>query len=472
MDRDTKVDSMKMNAVQTPGLSRSLTFLPLVFMGLAYMAPMAVFGPYGIVADMTSGSVAGAYLVALVMILFTAYSYGKMIKAFPYSGSAYTFTQKTMNAQLGFLVGWTVMMDYVFLPMLNHMAAAIFLSAAFPSIPIWIWFALFLVLVTTINIFGIQVNMRVNLLLVMFQVLVTVIFIGLALQHVTNGMGTGTLFSTMPIYNPEVSFSVLLAGASVVCTSFLGFDAVTTFTEETVEPRKTVPKAIYTVALIGGAIFISISYLMHMVYPDFQSFRLPDSAGFEVVESLGYAFFTSLFMAGAVISMFASALSAHASASRLLYAMGREAVLPSKIFGYVHPRFKTPVINVLIIGIICSTGVFIEYATMYSFINFGAIIAFTFVNLSVIFHYYVNLKQRSAKGFLLFLLIPAAGVFFNIWILANLDKHALLLGGIWIAAGFIYLMVLTKMFTRKPPQLHFDEIDRTDQTSEDNVIVS
>jgi putrescine importer len=128
------------NSPETPyRFKRTLTLGPLVFMGLAYMSPLALFAPYGVVADLTQGRVAASYLMALVMVLFTAYSYGKMVQAFPSSGSAYTYTQKTMNTHVGFVVGWAVLMDYVFLPMLNSLANGVFLHAIFPAVPEWVW---------------------------------------------------------------------------------------------------------------------------------------------------------------------------------------------------------------------------------------------------------------------------------------------------------------------------------------------
>ncbi|MET3292210.1 UNVERIFIED_CONTAM: putrescine importer [Brevibacillus sp. OAP136] len=436
---------------------RTLTLLPLIILGLAYMAPMAVFSPYGIVAQMTNGMVAGAYVTALIMILFTAYSYGKMVKAFPSSGSAYTYTTRAINPHLGFLVGWSVLMDYLFLPMLNNMAAGIFLSAAFPEIPIWAWVLLFTVIVTIINIFGIQVNVKLNGLLLIFQTLVTLLFLIFAIRGIHNGMGMATLFSTLPFYNPDASFSALFAGASVVCLSFLGFDAVTTLSEETLEPTKNVPKAIFFIALIGGVLFIAVAYFAQLVYPEYKSFTVADSASFEIVQAIGGTLLSAIFTAGIITSTFAASLSSHATAARLLYAMGREGVLMRSLFGYLHPRWKTPVFNVLVIGVFCLLALFLEFATAASFINFGALVAFTFVNLSVIAHYYVSGRERGA---FLFVLLPIVGACFNIWIWASLDRHAILLGCSWIAIGLIYLAILTRFFRQKPPQLYLEEVER------------
>ncbi|WP_257346953.1 APC family permease [Pseudalkalibacillus decolorationis] len=446
-----------MNDKQPHHFRRTLTLLPVVILGLAYMAPMTVFSTYGVVAQTSLGLIPAAYIVALIAMLFTAYSYGKMVKAYPSAGSAYTYTQKSISPNLGFLVGWSVLMDYLFLPMINFLLAGIFLSAAFPIIPSWGWILLFIVTVTAINIFGIQLTVKVNGILVLFQLLVTILFIILAIKGITQGMGLGVLFSSLPFYNPDVSYSFVLAGASILCLSFLGFDAVTTLSEETIEPRRTIPKAIFLIALIGGALFTFVSYITHLVYPDFRSFEVVDSAAFEIAEAIGGALFGSIFLAGMITSTLASGLSSHASTARLLFAMGRESVLPQKIFGYIHPKYKTPSNNIILIGLFSLSALAIDLVTAASFINFGALVAFTFVNISVIFHYYIHKKQRHLKGLFLYVFLPAIGACFTLWLWTNLDKHSLILGCIWILVGWVYLMFLTKMFTKKPPQFHFEE---------------
>lgn len=443
----------------TPKLNQTLTLLPLVFMGLAYMSPMAIFGAYGIVAEGTKGRASAAYLVALIMVLFTAYSYGKMVKAFPSSGSAYTYTSKTIHQNVGFLVGWSVLTDYIFLPVLNILGAGIFIHSTFPQVPIGAAMIGLLAIVTVINLLGVKLNARVNILMVLFQFLAVIFFIIFAVRQVTTGGGVTDLFSTLPFFNPNYSFSLVLAGASIVCTSFLGFDAVTTFTEETVNPKKNVPRAILLVALIGGALFITISYLLQMVYPDFNSFKDAEAGGYEVIAFIGSAFLSSFFTAGFVVASIGMSLTSHASGARLLYVMGRDGVLAKKVFGYIHPKLMTPIFNVLIIAVICLLAFVIDLATAFSLVNFGALLAFTFVNLSVIAHYFLKEKRRGIINTFLYCILPLCGVGFNIWIWTNLNKNALIMGSIWVAAGFIYLIYLTKFFTKKPPQMHFEEID-------------
>src|ERR1700754_3040586 len=129
----------------TPGarLERRLGLPGVLLFGLAYMAPLIVLGTFGVVATSTQGTVPSAYVVALVAMLFTAASYGKMAATHPVAGSAYTYVRKAIDSRLGFLVGWAVLLDYFFLPMVIWLIGGAYLSAQFPDVPSWLWLIAF-----------------------------------------------------------------------------------------------------------------------------------------------------------------------------------------------------------------------------------------------------------------------------------------------------------------------------------------
>lgn len=214
----------------------------IVLFGLAYMTPMIVFGIYGLLAETTHGLVSTAYIVALAAMLFTAYSYGKMTKAFPIAGSAYTYTRKSINPYIGFMIGWAVLLDYLFLPMVIWLIGAVYLHTAFPSIPLWAFVLAFIFITTVINIIGLKAAASVNTLMMIFQLLVVGIFISLSIIYLIKGSSPFALFSFNPFLNEHLTFSFVAAGASIACYSFLGFDAVTTLSEETINPEKQCQK--------------------------------------------------------------------------------------------------------------------------------------------------------------------------------------------------------------------------------------
>jgi len=437
-------------------LERTLSLRHLVFFGLAFMAPMVFFLTYGIVVQLTHGMLPTGYILAVIVMLFTAYSYGQMVKAYPVSGSSYTFVQKSINPHSGFLVGWAIYMDYLFSPMIAALTNGIFVSAFMPFIPAWTVIIFFLLIITTINILGIKITVNFNIFSVALQILTIAIFIALSIRGVLNGAGTGTLISSLPFINPEVNTMLVFAGVPLLIFSFLGFDAVTTLSEEAIEPRKNLPKAIFLILLVAGGTFIILSYFIQLVHPDYTSFTDPDSAAIDIATFIGGNLFTSFFLAMIILANFSAAAAHTASGSRVLYAMGRDNVLPRKIFGYISPRFKTPVFNILLIGLFCLIALFIDLETATSFVSFGALIAFTFVNLSVIFHYFIKHKKRHAKGFFLYLFLPIIGATLTITMWFQLDIRSLLLGSSWLVLGILYLAYITKGFRQPPPELEFN----------------
>jgi putrescine importer len=449
------------NATTAPHLIRTLKLRSLVLFGLAYMTPIIVLGIFGLVAATTGGATPAAYLLALIAMLFTASSYGRMAAAYPVAGSAYTYVRRAIDGRVGFLVGWAVMLDYLFLPMVIWLIGAAYLNAQFPAVPNWIWIIGFIAITTVLNIVGIKVAEKTNYALMAFQILIILIFVALSIASVLGGRGEGTLLSIAPFVNPTTSLAGISAGAAIAAYSFLGFDAVTTLTEETINPRKTVPRAILLVAIFGGAIFVVVGYLTQLVRPGghFSSDAASASAAFNIAITIGGNVFGAFFLAGLVVAQFASGLAAQAGASRLLFAMGRDGVLPKRVFGAISKRFSTPMISILITGIVGLIALFISASTSVSFINFGAFTAFTMVNVSTLVYYFRNRGNGEKFNVFLYIVFPIAGAIVCLWLLTRLDSIALILGGSWLIIGIIYLGIMTRGFRKSPPEVAFEEAD-------------
>lgn len=436
-------------------LKRTMGLRSVVLFGLAYMTPIVALGTFGVIASTSHGAAAMSYLLATLAMLFTAASYGRMAVLHPQAGSAYTYVGKTISRKLGFLVGWAMLLDYMFLPMVVWLIGASYLNAQFPAVPIWAWVLGFIVLTTAINIVGLNVADKINYALMLFQALVIVIFMMLSVRSVLGGAGTGTLFSTLPFTGNGSSVSVVVAGAAIAAYSFLGFDAVTTMSEETRDARRTIPKAIMLVALIGGMIFVGIAYITQLAHPG-GMFDDESSAAYEIATQVGGNLFTSVFIAGLCFGQFTSGIASQASASRLLYVMGRDGVLPKRIFSTIGKRFGTPVFSILLVACVGLIAMFLDVATSTSFVNFGAFIAFTLVNVCVIFAYAKAAPQERKKqfrgGVWLNVLSPIVGAVCCAYLLLHLDIHAVTLGLSWLAIGIVVLGFLTKGFRHEPPE--------------------
>ncbi|MDH6351050.1 APC family permease [Brevibacillus sp. 1238] len=438
-------------------LTRSLKLWHIVVIGLGYMAPMAVFDTFGIVAEETGGHVPAAYAVTLLAILFTAASYGKMVRVFPSAGTAYTYTQQTIHPYAGFLVGWASLLDYLFLPMINALLTGVYLSSVFPDVPTTWWIIGFIVLITLLNVFRVTVTASVNSFLVLFQIAVVILFAGLAIRGLINGDGLGQVLNIRPFLSADLSVVALLSGASILCFSFLGFDAVTTLTEETVDAKKTIPRGILLVALAGGALFITASYFMQSLFPDVSVLSDPEAASAEIALFIGGSVFQLIFLAAALSSTLASGLVSVTSVTRLLYAMGRDGYLPKKWFGYIHPRLKTPLLNVLLVGTLMLAALYLDLLTATSFINFGALIAFSFVNLSVIAYFLRQKQEKRAADWWGYFLAPLIGTAFLAFLWGSLHAKSMILGLLWTFVGLVYLLYLVKIKGAKLELMKFEE---------------
>lgn len=427
----------------------------LVIFGVAFLTPMIAYTIYGVIATASHGVESGSICFAVIAMLFTALSYGHMAKAFPAAGSTYTYTRKAINDKLGVVAGWIVLLGYVFFPMAIWLIGASYFSAAVPAVPSWVWLIGFIVVTSLINIVGVEVGSKINFIMVSIQVVIIVAFLIFTIKAITEGMGEGTLASFSPFYNPDIDFSYTVAGAAAACYCFLGFDALTTFTEDTIDPTKNIPRSIILTLLVCGAIFLVVTYFTHLVHPSFD-YPNPDNAAYDIAKQIAPSIFGGIFLIGTIAGQFAAGLSAQASGARLLYAMGRDGVLPKKFFGNLNHKTQTPVNAIILTGVVALFAVFLDVTKATAYINFGGFVAFFFVNISVIVYYFVKQKQRSVKGFFLYLVFPVLGALLCLYLLVHLDKIAIILGCAWTVAGIIYLLVLTKGLKEEPPELGID----------------
>jgi len=429
-------------------LLKTLTLFQVVVMGLAYLTPMAVFDTFAIVGDITEGRVATAYLLALGGILLTAFSYGHLVRRFPSAGSAYTYAQKVFNPYIGFMVGWSSLLDYMFMPMINILLAKIYLTAMFPGVEPWIFIFGLVTVMTFLNLRGINLVANFNGVIVFIQLAIITVFLGLMGWGIYHGEGAATLLSSRPFHFESAGMVPLFTGATILCFSFLGFDGLSSLSEETPNAGKVIPRAIVLTALIGGIIFVAVSYFLQLYFPDLaRRFKEPDAVLPEIALYVGGTLFQSVVLVCTTVAVLASGMAAHAGVSRILYVMGRDRMIPERVFGYIHPKFRTPAINVLMVGALALSAVSFDLDMALALVNFGALVAFTFVNLSVIGQFWVREKRnKSLKEHLLFLVLPLLGAatIGALWI--NLEQSSLELGLIWAGLGVTYLFLRLAVF--------------------------
>lgn len=444
-------DQLAHEVTHEPGqLKRTLKLRHLVFIGLAYMAPLAVFDMFGIVSEETGGHVPLAYLVVMVAVLFTAFSYSRMVRFFPIAGSAYTYAKEAINAHVGFLVGWVATLDYLLLPMINAILSGIYMGAVFPDVPFWVWVALTVGICTALNLVGVKLAAKMNVLLVSIQLVVAVVFVVLAITNIaTNSVPV----TTMPFGSSDTAAVSIAAGAAILALSFLGFDAVSTLAEEAQRPTRDIPRAIFIIVLVAGAFFITVTYVMQLLFPDVTQLEDIVGASPEIAKYIGGAAFQAVFVGGYMMAVLGCGITQQMSAARLLYAMGRDGALPRRLFSRVNERTGVPVTNVVLVALVALTALFIDLDQAASMINFGAFIAFTFVNLSVVFTFFRFMQRRTAGAWLGFVVVPVVGAVINVVLWFSLDTTSMIIGACWFAVGLVYLVVKTRGFRAAAPDL-------------------
>lgn len=440
-----------------PKLTRSLGLWAIVGLGLGYMTPTVVFDTFAIVSDETGpgeigGVVPSAYVLALLAMTFTAISYGRMTRIFPSAGSAYTYTSATIHPNVGFVIGWSSLLDYLLLPLVNALIIRSYMEAFFPDVSPWIWVIVYVAAITTMCTLSMSNTSKVNMILVAFEVVLIVVFLFLAYRRLMQGEGNGTLFSMAPFAHEGVQLSLVITGATIVCFSFIGFDAITMYTEEAKTPD-TVPKAIVFALLIGGAIFFVSAWFAQSLFPtmeDFSEDALENSALPEMAYKVGGDLFKILLTSAAFAATVASSLASHSSVSRMLYVMGRNGKGPvSRFFGVIHPKYHTPAAAVVFTGAVSLLAIPLNLDFVASLINFGALIAFTFVNITVIVYFAYKKHQLNGPGEIFRnIVLPLIGVAFTVLLWVNLSPESFYYGLAWFGAGVIVLIGVTRLFKR------------------------
>jgi putrescine importer len=437
---------------EIPRLERSLKLWHLIVYGIIIIQPTAPMGIYGVVSNIARGHVVTTILIAMVAMLFTAISYGRMARVYPQAGSAFSYVSEELNPKLGYVVGWAMLMDYL----LNPIICIIWCSQAarnvVPGVPYWFWVVCFALLSTYLNTRGIQTSGRVNAILSIAMSLVVILFLGEGIRYISAAVHPSSQDLLRPFYDPATfSTALVLKGTSVAVLTYIGFDGISTMAEEVEDPRRNILLATVFTCLIIGILSMIQVYVAQLAWPATQPFSpsMVDTAFVHVAARVGGMFLFQLLNATLLIANMGSAIAAQFGASRLMYSMGRDKSLPPRVFGAIHPRHHVPLNNVLIVGAIALMGAFLmTYEQGAELLNFGAFIAFIGVNAAALVHY----KFRSQEKVRLPLLIPALGILVCAFIWIHLSHNAQILGVLWIGVGLIVAWFM-KSSTKRDSQL-------------------
>lgn len=429
-------------------LRRALTTRDLVVYGMVFMVPIAPFAVFGFVWNDSKGMVPLAYLVGLVGMFFTALSYAAMSRAFPVAGSVYSYAQRGLHDIAGFFSGWLILLDYILVPALLYIVSAVALRPLLPTVPDGIWIGAFILFNAVVNLIGIQFTARVNKVMLAMELLTLAVFLVCGLTALQHGEGAGGL-TLKPIYDPAVfSWSTVAGATSIAVLSFLGFDGISTLSEESRGGRDAVGRATLIALLLVGSLFLLQTWIATDLARGMH-FASADSAFYDVAERAGGPWLRRLIIVANVLSSgVANAMVAQAAVSRILFAMARDSRLP-KALARVHPTYQTPYVSTLLVAMISLlVGLFFAHRMddLSRIVNFGALSGFMLLHLAVINHFFI--RQRSGD-WLRHLLFPLIGLTVIGYVLYEMDRTAKILGASWLAIGVLYYVVLT-FITKKP----------------------
>jgi putrescine importer len=463
--------SPAVNSSSAPQLRRTLTLWDLILYGIIVIQPVAPMSVFGVLSDRGKGHVVTAILIAMVAMLFTGISYGRMARAYPSAGSAFTYVAQEINPGIGFVTGWSMVMDYMLNPLICTVWCAGQANQFAPGVPSWIWKIFFAIVFTLLNIRGIKTSARINTAMALLMGMVVVAIFIAAARYIF-GAPQGTVNYLLPFYDPHTfSWNNLMGCTSIAVLTYIGFDGISTLSEEAENPRRNILLAtVYTCVVIGVLSAIEV-YVAQLIWPAKEAF--PDiNTAYSYVAGRAWKPLFPIVGFTLLLANFGSGFGSQLGAARLLYGMGRSNALPKAFFGKIDLKSRVPRNSVIFVGVVAILGAFLleivagfktyslsttsltwetfkrimnggeAYGLGAEMLNFGALIAFMGVNVAAFLRYYVRAEEKKIG----YLLPPVLGFLICLGLWLNLSKPAMIVGSIWMAAGIIFGAIRTKGF--------------------------
>jgi amino acid transporter len=441
-------------------LLRVLKLRDLVLYGVIVIQPVAPMSPFSTIQQQSHGHAVTAILLAMIAMLLTANSYGKMAAVHPSAGSAFTYVGKEIHPGLGYIAALGMVMNYV----LNPIICIVWCSRTIAGFldrggnPSWLAYAVlaagFALVFSAINARGIQLSSRVNALLsVAMGLLIGAFFLAAGLHVHAAGAAPAGLF-WRPFYDPaNWSTPALLEGTSVAVVTFIGFDGISALAEEAEDPRRNIWRATVLTCLAIGILAALEVYVAQLILPFGPGYPEGETAFAEVAARAGGQGLRAAIIGTLLVANVGSGIGAQLGAARLLYGMGRGGALPPALFATVDPRHRIPRNAVLIVGAVALIGAFVlagptGYDLGVQLLNFGALLSFTCVNLAVFVHYAARRRLPAS-------LFPLTGAAISALLLFRLGPAAKAAGAVWLAAGIALAAWRSKGFRKRLINLDF-----------------
>ena len=441
-------DVAKPAGVKPVQFRRSLRIQDVILFGVICVTPTAPIPLFGIMQKLSQGHGATTVALAMLAMLPTAFSYGRMASRYPLAGSAYAYVAHGLHPNLGFLAGWATTLDYFLIPMTGVIYCAVTMHRVMSSIPYPLWAVVFAALATFLNLRGIRTGIRAQQAMLVVMIVVIVATVVLAFHYIWMRQGPSGLISTVPFYNPKLfDFRTIATATSFAALTYIGFDAVTTLAEEVENSSGVMVRATVWVCLITGSVSVLLVYLGQLVWPSYQSFSDFDTAFLDVSQRIGGSGLFTAMVVVLTLATFGAALTGQAGAARVLLGMGRTGAIPQFPFAHLNARTLQPSYNVCLVGLLVLVGALaMNFEQAGELLNFGAFLAFMGVNLAAMRVDLRDWRAQPTSWQWLPALIALVGLLSCLGIWLSLPGSARRVGFIWMAVGIIYQLVRTRGF--------------------------
>lgn len=422
----------------TGGLKRTLGFVDLVAYGLAYIALVVPLTSLGFVWGASDGLIATSYAIGAICMYFTAQSYATMSREVSSAGSVYGFARMSLGNRWGFLAGWVILLDYLLIPALVFALMSVGMELLIPQIGRGAWIGIVAFITLGINWFGIKITSKVSAMSVLAQFVIVAVVVVLAIMALHGGAGNGALTAKPFVGESTVSWSHIFSGASIAVMAFLGFDAISTLSEETKDAndKGLIGRAIMAVLVIAGVLFMFITWVLGNLMPAIHM-QDPATAIFDLLgQTVGPWAPAALAWALSIAVGFTNTMPMLAGVSRVLFAMGRDHQLPA-IFGTLHASTGVPRVALLASTAVSTTIALIlkdQVDILASLVSLGALSGFAMLHISVIVHF----KNSPQRSWFFHRMAPFLGLLVVFAVLTGMHEAAIWTGVVWLSLGIVY----------------------------------
>ncbi len=439
---------------KTP-LKRTLKTWDLTFLGIGAIIGTGIFVLTGKGALTAGPALSLSFLIAAIACGFAGLCYAEFASMAPVSGSAYTYSYIAFGEMVAFVIGWDLILEYAlgaatvsvgwsgyFVNLIEnlglHIPAALTVAAGTPgsngffNLPAF----LIVIIITTLISLGINQTKRVNDTMVIIKLVVIVLFILMTVWFIKSN--NWKPFSPYGWYSQSGGTSKgIIPAAAIVFFSFIGFDSVASSAEETINPRKTLPKGILFSLLIATALYIIMTLIMTGIvnYPQFSHYL--DAPILAVLAKTGQKWLSFIVSLGAILGMTTVILVQLYGQSRISYSMSRDGLFP-RFFGQINKKRQTPFKGTWFFGgITALAGGFINLNILSELVNIGTLTAFILVSAGIIWMRHKN--PDAHRGFKApgVPLTPIIAIVFCITLILGLNWETWIRFLVWFIVGII-----------------------------------